>query len=113
MGQPPFGSSLQIDEPEILMLNFSSQGHESPAPGKEDQMSGPPSQSQSLQRVRCGLGRDCFHRKCGADVGSGVDNNASVGRPRRIDRVFPSEKSGGATMDRHAEEMWDAAIVDR
>ncbi len=95
------------------MLNLSSQEHECPSSRQEGQVSSPPSQGQGRQGVRCSLGRDGFHRKCGADVGSRVDNEAAIGRPRRIDRVLLDKRSGGATVDRHAEEVWDAVIVGR
>ena len=38
------------------------------------------------------------------------DNVATVRRPRRIDRVLLDKKSRGPTVDRHAEEVWDAVI---
>jgi hypothetical protein len=41
---------------------------------KEGLVSSTPSQGQGWQGMRCGLDRDGFHRKRGADVGSGVDN---------------------------------------
>src|SRR2546425_13112615 len=63
--------------------------------------------------MRCGLGRGGFHRKPGADVGSRVDKEAAVGRPGGIDRVLLEKDSGGATVDRHAEEVRDAVIVRR
>ena len=114
VGQLPLGARLQVDEPEILMLNLSSQEHECPSSGQEGQVSSPPSQGQGRQGMRCGLGRDGFHRKRGADVGSRVDNEAAVGRPRGIDRVLLDKRSaGGPTVDRHAEEVWDAVIVRR
>ena len=55
-------------------------------------MPSPPSEGQSRQGMRCGLGRDGFHRKCGADIGSRVDKEAAVGRPRRINRVFADKR---------------------
>ena len=76
-------------------------------------MPSPTSQGQGRQGMRCGVGRDGFHRKCGADVGSRVDHEAAVGRPRGIDRVLLDKKSGRATVHRHAEEMRDAVIVRR
>src|SRR5216683_6367756 len=63
--------------------------------------------------MRCGLRSDGFHRKRSADVGSRVDNEAAVGRPRWIDRVLGDKRNGGATVDRHAEKVWDAVIVRR
>ena len=73
----------------------------------------PESGSGTASVCGCGLGRDGFHRKCGADIGSGVDQEAAVGRPRRIDRIFPDKRSGRATIDGHAKEVWDAVIVRR
>ena len=107
------GARLEVDEPEILMLNLSSQEHECFSSRQEGQMSSAPSEGQSRQGMRCGLGRDGFHRKCGADIGSGVDKEAAVGRPRRIERIFPHKSSGGATIDGHTKEVWDAVIVGR
>src|SRR6266550_7571867 len=63
--------------------------------------------------MRFGLRRDGFHRKRSADVGSRIDNEAAVGRPRGIDRVLLDKKNGGAAVDRHAEKAWDAVIVRR
>jgi hypothetical protein len=73
-------------------------------------MSSPPSQCQGRQRMRCGVGGDSFHGKRRADVGSRVDNEATVGRPRGIDRVLLDKNRRGATVDRYAAEMWDAVI---
>ena len=73
----------------------------------------PPSQGQGWQWMRCGFGRDGLHRKRGADVGSRVDNKAAVRRPRGIDRVLLDKSSGGAAVDRHAEQVRDAMIVRR
>ena len=61
VGQLPLGARLQIDEPEIFMLNVSSQLNECPSIGQECQVSSPPGKGQSRQGVRCGLGRDGFH----------------------------------------------------
>src|SRR6202165_3351258 len=61
----------------------------------------------------CGLGRNGFHRKRGADVGSRVGHEAAVGRPRGIDRVLLDKKRGGATVYRNTEKVWDAVIVRR
>src|SRR5258705_3354199 len=63
--------------------------------------------------MRCGLGRGGFHRKRSTDVGPRVSNEAAVGRPRGIDRVLLDKKSGGATVDRHAEKAYYAVIVRR
>src|SRR5277367_1365897 len=63
--------------------------------------------------MRYGLGRDGFHRECGADVGSRVNNEATIGRPHGIDGVLLDKKSGGATVDRYPEEVWDAVIIRR
>jgi hypothetical protein len=50
VGQLPLGACLQVDEPEILMLNLSSQEHQCPSSRQEGQVSSPPSQ------VRAGRG---------------------------------------------------------
>jgi hypothetical protein len=44
VGQPPLGTRLQIDKPEILVLNLSSQQHERTSSRQEGQVSSPPSQ---------------------------------------------------------------------
>jgi len=61
--------------------------------------------------MHCVLARDGFHRKRGTDVGSRIDNEAAVGRPRGIERVLPDKKSGRATVDRHTEQVGDSVIV--
>src|ERR1700726_2385806 len=43
VGQLPLGARLQVDEPEILMLDLSSQEHECPSSRKKGQVSSPPS----------------------------------------------------------------------
>ena len=85
VGQLPLGARLQVDEPEILMLNLSSQEHECSSSRQEGQVSSPPSQGQGRQGMRCGVGRDGFHRKRGAYVGPRVDNEAAIGCPHGID----------------------------
>jgi hypothetical protein len=60
--------------------------------------------------MRCGLGRDGFHRIRGAAFWARVDDEATVGRPSGIERVLLAKRSGGATVDRDAEEAWDAVI---
>jgi hypothetical protein len=95
------------------MLNLSLQEHECPSSGREDQASRPASQGQGRQGMRGGLGGDGFYRKRGADVGSRVDNEATVRRPRGIDRVLLDKHSGGATVDRHSEKVWDALVARR
>src|SRR6202158_2985199 len=104
IGQLPLGACVQVDEAEVIVLNLASQEHECPSSGQEGQMSSPPSQGQGRQGMRSGLGRDGFHRERGADVGSRIDNEAAVVRPRGIDRVLPDKKGGRATVDRHAGE---------
>ncbi len=96
-----------------LMLNISSQDHECPSSRQEGQVPGPTSQGQGWYGVWCGLGRDGLHRKGGADIGSRVDNKATVRRPRRIDRVILNKSSGRAAIDRHAKKVRDAMIVRR
>src|ERR1700693_2687703 len=95
------------------MLNVSSQEHECTSSKQEGQMSSPSSQGQCRQGMRCGFFRDRLHQKRRADVGSRVDNEAAVGRPRGIDRVLLNKNSRGATVDRHTEEVWDAVIFCR
>ena len=46
VGQLPLGASLQIHEPEILVLNISLQKQERTSPRQKGQMSRPPSQCQ-------------------------------------------------------------------
>ena len=70
VGQLPLSARLQVDEPEILMLNLSSQEDEPPSSRQEFQVSSPPSQDQGRHGMGCALDRDGFHRKRGANVGS-------------------------------------------
>jgi len=94
------------------MLDLSSQEHERPSPRQEGQVSSPPSQGTGSAGMRCGLGRDGFYGKRSADVGSRVDNEAAVGRPRGIDEYSWKEERGS---DRrlHAEKVWYAVVVRR
>ena len=43
VGQLPLGARLKVDEPEILMLDLSSQEHECPSSRQKGQVSSPPS----------------------------------------------------------------------
>ena len=43
IGQPPLGARIQVDDPKILMLNLSSQEHETPSSRQQGQVSSPPS----------------------------------------------------------------------
>ena len=113
VGQLPLGARLEVDEPEILMLNVSSQEHERLSSREEGEMSSSSSEDQGRQRARRGLGGDGFHRKCGANIGSGVDKEAPVGSPRWIDRIFMDKGSRRAAIHGHAKEVWDAVIVGR
>jgi hypothetical protein len=79
------GTCLKIDEPEILVLDFSLQEHKRAPSGQKGQVSRAARERQSGQRMHYGIGSHGFHRKGGADVGPRVDNEVAVGRPRRID----------------------------
>jgi hypothetical protein len=81
-GQLPLGARLEVDEPEILVLNLSSQEQECSSSRQEGQVSSAASESQHGQWMHCRLGDNSLHRKCGADVRSRVDIEAAVGRPR-------------------------------
>jgi hypothetical protein len=107
------GARSDIDEPEILMLNLSSQQYKGSPSRPKGQVSSPPSQGQGGQGIRRALGRGSFDRKRGADIGSRVDNEMTAGGPRRINRVPLDKNSRGAAVDRHAEQVWDAVIVHR
>src|SRR5579863_6439686 len=63
--------------------------------------------------MHCGLGRNGLHRERGANVRSRVDDEATIGRPCWIYRVFRDKRSGRTTVYRQPEEMWDAVIVYR
>jgi hypothetical protein len=76
LGQPPLGARLQVDQPEILMLNLSSQEHKRSSSKQEGQASSPPSQRQGRQGMRCGVSRESFHRKRRADVGPRTQRRA-------------------------------------
>ena len=56
-GQLALGTGLQVDEPNVLVLNLSSQKHERLSSGQEDQVSSPPRQGKGRQGMHCGLGR--------------------------------------------------------
>src|SRR5450432_85423 len=74
-------------------------------------MSSSPSQGHVRERMRRSFGGNRFHRKCGADVRAGIDNETSVWRPRGIDRILADKKDGRMTVERNAEKVWDAVIV--
>src|SRR5271165_6801453 len=63
--------------------------------------------------LRCGLSRDGFYRKCGAYIGTRIDNEACVWRPHRIERVLLDERNWGATVNRNTKQMGDAVIFRR
>src|SRR4029077_8290788 len=113
VGQLPFVARVQVDEPEVLMLNLSSQEHECPSSLQEGQVSSPSSQGQRRQGLRCGLGRSGFYREGSANIGSRVDNEAPIGRPRGIGRVLLDKKRWGATVDWYSEQVRDTVIVRR
>ncbi len=69
ISQFTFGPGVQVDEPQILMFDVSSQDHECVAPWKEGEMSSPASEGESLQRIGCCVGRDGLHGERCADVG--------------------------------------------
>ena len=70
VGQLSLGTRLQVYEPEILVLNLSSQEHERPSSVQEGKVSSSPGQGQGWQGMRRSLGCDGFNRKGGANVGS-------------------------------------------
>ena len=78
VGQLPLSTRLQVNPPEILVLNLSSQEYERPSSRQKGQVSSSPSQRQSRQWMRCGVRRDRFHRKRCADIGARVDNEAPI-----------------------------------
>lgn len=85
VGQLALGARVEVNEPEILVLNFTAQENERAATGQEGYVSRAASERQRRQNVRCSIGCDGLYRKCGADVGSRVDNELPVGRPGGID----------------------------
>ena len=88
IGQLPLNSRFQVDEPEILVLNLSPQQHERPSSFQEGEVSSSPRQRQGGQGMGCTVGGDGLQRKCGADVGSRVNNETAVGRPSGVDRII-------------------------
>src|SRR4029077_15134017 len=89
------------------------QEHECPSSLQEGQVSSPSSQGQRRQGLRCGLGRSGFYREGSANIGSRVDNEAPIGRPRGIGRVLLDKKRWGATVDWYSEQVRDTVIVRR
>src|ERR1700733_11304012 len=94
---------IQVDEPEILMLNLSAQQNECPSSRQKGEAACSASQGESRQGMQCGLGGDGLHRKGGADVRARVDREAAVGRPYGIDRIFMDKKRGGAAVEGYAK----------
>jgi hypothetical protein len=88
VGQLPLNSRFQVDEPEILVLNFASQKHERPSPFLEREVSSSPSQLQGGQGMGCSVDVDGLDRKCGSDVGSRVNNETAVERPSGVDCII-------------------------
>ncbi len=60
-GELPLDPCVQVDQPEVLVLNLSAEDYECVPSGQESQMSSASSEGQRSQRMRCGLGRDCFY----------------------------------------------------
>ena len=113
VGQLPLGTRPQVDEPQVLVLNLSSQEHEHPAALEEFHVSSSTSKGERRQGMRGGLGRDGCHGKRCSNIGARVENEASVWRPRGIDRVLLNEGSGGVTVKRNAEQVRRAVIICR
>src|SRR6266851_1290987 len=111
VGQLVLCTRLQVDEPKILVLNLSSQEHQQSASRKNGEVSSSPSEGKSRQRTHYGLGCYGFQRKGRADVGSRVDYEVAVGRPRRINGVLRKKKSWGLTVESHSKEVRDAMII--
>src|SRR5882724_12842003 len=93
VGQLALCTRLQIDQPEILVLNLSPQEDQRSPPRKDGEVSSTPSEGKSRQRTHHGVGCNGFQRKCRANVGSRIGNEVAVGRPRRIDRILPNKWS--------------------
>src|SRR5947209_11176916 len=85
VGQLSLGPRIQIEDPQILMLNFTAEEHEPPSAGQELEMPSPASEPQVRERVGYAFCRYGFNRKGGPYVRSGVDNKATIGRPCGID----------------------------
>src|SRR5258708_14495614 len=111
VGQLALLPRLQVDQPEILVLNLSAQEHQRSSSRKDGEVSSPASEGKSRQRTHYGVGCNGFQRKGRADVGSRVDNEVAVGRPRRINGVLRKKKSWWLTVERHSKEGRDAVII--
>src|SRR6266853_1862743 len=111
VGQLALLPRLQVDQPEILVLNLSAQEHQRSSSRKDGEVSSPAREGKCRQRTHYGVGRNGFQRKGRADVGSRVDNEVAVGRPRRINGVLRKKKNWGLTVERHSKEVRDAMII--
>ncbi len=104
---------LQVDAPEILVLNIFSEEHERPSSVQKGKVSSSPGQGHGGQGMRGRVGGESFHRKRGADVGSQEYNKISAGRPTRDRWRTPGQKERGSYRRPHAEEVRDTVIVRR
>ena len=104
----PLGPRVQIDQPEIFMLNLSPQEHKSPTSVKKDQVPGSTRQRQRRQWVRRGIGRDRFHRKSSADVGTGIDSQCCHPAPTQDRLNTPRRKTLGNHHSIGTRKMWVA-----
>lgn len=111
IGQLVLDTGIEIDEPEIFVLNLSSEDDERMSSRQENEMPGAAGEGQGGHGMRCRLGSDSFHGKLGAYVGSRVKQKASVWRPGGIDGILVQEDDGCATVYGDAIEARDAVII--
>ena len=111
VGNLPFGTRIEVNRPEILMLNIASQEHQGPSAWKEGKVSGSSCQVQGRQRVWGFFRRDRIHWEGGADVWPRVDHESAVGVPHRIDRILANKRCRRTALKGYAEEMRKTMIV--
>src|SRR6266851_5554980 len=102
VGQLVLCTRLQVDQPKILVLNLSSQEHQRSSSRKNGEVSSSPSEGKGGQGTHYGLGCYGFQRKGRADVGSRVDNEVAVGRPRwrslQVQRIADNPRVGAVRL---------------
>ena len=91
-----FGAGVEVDEPEIFVLDISAEEDECAASGEEGEVSRAAGEGEGGEGVRCGFGCGGFDGECGADIGARVYDETAVGRPCGVDGVVVEKGRRGS-----------------
>ena len=111
--QRPLVPGLQIDQPDVLVPHLALEDDQREAVRQERKMARSAREDEIKKTVRPALGGRGSHLKCRPDVRARIDDERTVGRPDRIDRIFRQDRRRSASVQRHSVHARCAGLVGR